>query len=124
MALLLKSRRTLVFLTCFAFLPLWYWTAYPRGVSMAYFDYLCGNYQIRTNTDLRHDRWQEYERELSRKYGVKWEEIGDGRAFFLGEDFLLGYNSTSERLLIAKYQKDIFKECEELAKHRQGGANW
>ena len=124
MASLLKSRRTLVILTCFAFLPLWYWIAYPRGVSMAYIDHLCGHYQIRTNTDLRPDRWEEYERELSKKYGVKVGEIGDWRGVFLGEEFIAGYNSTSERLLIAKYRKNIFEECAELTKHRPGGADW
>ena len=102
------SRFLLFVFILIALVPLWWITAYPRGVLMGEFDSLVGIYGVYAGIP-RH--WgKEYMRLLYEKYKVKIYAIGD---ILMQPDewYINGYNGVMRRKLKRKYKKDIFAEC-------------
>src|SRR5205814_6501752 len=107
---------------------LWYPTAYPRGMLVAYFDHARGNYQIMTYgfallPPLEEERYVLYVRGLRERFGVKTTAVAGcviDEAFVWYVD---GYNSVSRRLLIEDHNADIFEECRRLAREQWEAAH-
>src|SRR5262249_30212339 len=91
----------------------WYFTAYPRGMAMAYIDHACGHYEDkRYGLPLFFDG--DDVDQLRENYGVTVQYAGCGVDPEL-EWYTAGYNPVSHRLLNEKFGKDIIAEC---------GSNW
>ena len=105
----LLSRRRII-LALISLVVSWYAGSYWRGMSMAIIDYTCGHYEVKTYGYPPGSRW-EYARLLRERYDVKLKSVAGCVVSPDEEWYVGGYNSVSERLLLAKYQKDIFAEC-------------
>jgi hypothetical protein len=106
----LLSRRRVI-LALIAFVVSWYAGSYWRGMTMAYIEHTCGYYEIKVWYPL--EPWQgEYMRLLRKRYGVAADTVSDYMVLPTTEWYAEGYNSVSRPLLIQKYGKDIFAECE------------
>jgi uncharacterized protein (TIGR03067 family) len=119
MTSLLKSRRVWVVLAVLSLLLVvgWYASAYPRGMLMARIDHARGHYKFKVYGSLI--PWEkEYARLLQQRYGVAWDRVAscvvsEELAWYAG-----GYNSVSQHLLLEKYGKDIFEECNAVAEQK------
>ena len=106
----LLSRRRVI-LALIAFVVSWYAGSYWRGMTMGYIEHTCGYYEIKVWYPL--EPWQgEYMRLLRERYGVAADTVSDYMVLPTTEWYAEGYNSVSRPLLIQKYGKDIFAECE------------
>jgi hypothetical protein len=114
---LLRSRWFWVSAVVFA-LPCWFGTAYPRGAVVARIDHARGLDVILAAGYPA--PWSDDCADLLRvRYGVKVERVA-GCVIPPGLDWYIdGYNGVSERLLMQRFGKDIFAEC-----NADAMANW
>ena len=105
---LLNRRR--VILALISLVVGWYAGSYWRGMSMAIIDRTIGHYEVKTYGYPSGSRW-EYARQLKERYNVRLNAVAGCVVFPDQELYVGGYNSISERLLLAKFGKDIFTEC-------------
>lgn len=98
---------------------LWYADAYPRGVLM----HARGHYEVQTYGEPPPAWVDEYARLLKERYGVRLNRVaGCDVPMSLGW-YIDGYNPMSTRLLEEKFGKDIFEECDVLARQRWEAEN-
>src|SRR5437764_764220 len=105
MAPLLRSRRgwAAAIVAGLALFPVWYFTAYPRGMLAAYIDHLRGHDEVYVSDPGLPPTWEgEYPRVLKEKYGVAVKHVA-GSLPLQEEWFTTGYNTVSERLLVEQY---------------------
>jgi hypothetical protein len=107
---------------CVVFFLLWPLTAYPRAMLGAYLDHACGHYEVKTYGYPAPWRW-EYGLLLKQKYGVELNAIAGCCVTEELERYVSGYNAASRSLLRARYGKDIFAECADVAERRWRAAN-
>jgi hypothetical protein len=117
MASLLKSRRAwaLAIVVLLLSYPVWYFTAYQRGMLMAHIDHARGHHEVQTYglpelwdtvyANLLKD-WYDVD-----MYPVAGCVVDDQLVRYVG-----GYNAVSCRLIEQEHGRDIFQECEALAK--------
>ena len=92
----------------------WYFTAYPRGMLMAYVDHARGRDEVLCY-GLPGPCFFEECQLLQERYGVNQYLVAGCVVSHELRSYADGYNSVSQRLIIEKHGKDIFKECEALA---------
>ena len=119
MAFLPQSRRArfLTIMVVLGLVGLWYPTAYPRGMLMAFIDHACGHYEIQTY-GYPVAWYREYSSLLREKYDVQLNMVAGCVVWPTLEWYVDGYNSVSESLLKDKYGQDIFRECSDLAREK------
>ena|ERR1022692_4208939 len=100
-------------LAILAFL-IWYFTGYPRGMFIAYVDYLQGHQEIKICGVISPDE-PELARLLRTRYSVEVSAIDSTFMTQEHADYLAGYNAVSRYLLLKKYGKDVVGECESEA---------
>jgi hypothetical protein len=116
MASLLKSRRAwaLAVVAVLLVYPMWYFTAYQRGMLMAHIDHARGHDEVQTY-GLPVPLWTVYANLLKDRYDVDLHPVAgcvvdDQLVWYVG-----GYNSVSCRLIEQKHGRNIFQECQALA---------
>ena len=96
---------------------LWVVTAYYRGELQASRDHQRGHFEVRWGG--KRAAWhREFEKLLQRRYGVKVNYLGMSVASLEEDWYSDGYNTTSRRLLVARYGKNIFRECKRHAREQ------
>ena len=122
MPLLRMSRRgwIVVVAATVAVAALWYPTAYPRGMLMAYADRARGQFEIMSVggpplPPIEQEKRRLYLVELKERYGVEHNIVTGCVVTQSLRWYIDGYNSVSRRLLIQDHEVDIFAECRRLA---------
>jgi hypothetical protein len=121
-----KSRRARVVTVAalLAFYPVWWLTAYPRGMLMAHLDNARGHYEVKVYGCLlmppdEEEQFSKYAQLLNGRYGVDLHPVAGCVVTWQLKQYCSGYNSSSEGLLFEKHGKDIFAECAALARPQQ-----
>jgi hypothetical protein len=113
----MKSRRFLLAaaITLVVGGVLWYIAAYPRGMLMANIDYARGHFEIQTY-GYPAPWYGEYSRLLDERYEVKLNRVA-GCVVWPGlRWYANGYNKEMRTHLIEDYGRDIFEECQQIAR--------
>jgi hypothetical protein len=104
-----------VVVSLFLLIIVWWYSAYPRGMIVAWFDLVCGHYEVKTFGYPARWSW-EYRLLIYERYGVKIKAVA---GCVVDEElvwYVDGYNSVSYPRIRARFGKDIFAECRAEAK--------
>ncbi len=112
----MTRRRLLIAAVVFLLLAIgWRFSAYPRGMLVAWADHARGHYEVQTYGYPMPWAW-EYRRLIQDRYGV---EVHSVAGCVVTEDlvqYVRGYNDVSRSRIQARFGKDIFAECAEEAR--------
>lgn len=106
----LVRRRGVVILGAVLTVVGWWFSAYPRGMAMAWWDGVRGRdiekiYGMMQGTD------PEYARLLRERYGVEFDVVAGCVVTSELRQYADGYNAVSRPRVRAKWGKDVFTEC-------------
>jgi hypothetical protein len=91
--------------------------SYSSGVREAYADHARGHYEIKTY-GIPAPWDDECDRLLQEKYRVRLRQVAGCVVSHQFSAYVRGYNEASTRLLREKYGRDVFEECNQLARQK------
>lgn len=93
----------------------WWLTAYPRGMVVAWFDHARGHYEIKVYGFPA--PWScEYARLLKLRYGIEVNAVAGCVVTEQLVHYVAGYNAVSQPRIETRFGKDVFAECADDAR--------